>query len=56
MYMYLRDLFRHDVATTLYSGLSVSCETRGQIPPGEIKCETGRNSGEIADLHHFCSK
>ncbi len=35
---------------------SVSCETQGRIPPGEIMCETGRNSGEIADLHHFCSK
>ena len=33
----------------------VSCETQGQVSPGEIMCETMRNSGEIAYLHHFCS-
>ena len=32
---------------------SVSCETHARVSPSETKCETGRNPGEIANLHHF---
>ncbi len=45
---------RHtDRMSDSYADTSVSCETHGRISPGEIMCETVRNS---ADFHHFFSK